>query len=103
MLINASVPGKPEECKAPNIVDPAQCGVRDVDCDDFEYHGDVNTTKDGTACKPWTMNGWRHNFCRKDGLDIDPWCYKVGGGWDHCSIRKCEECDKSGGNILKIL
>ena len=101
-LISISFSGEAESCRTPNVPDPAQCGVRDVDCHEFEYHGDVNITRDGTACKTWTSNGWTHNKCRNDGYSY-VWCYKVGGGWDKCSIRKCEECDKKGEKYFEEL
>ena len=90
--------GEPEFCREPNVPDPALCGVRDVDCYDFEYHGDLNTAWYGVECKPWTMNGWTDNKCRNDGYHR-PWCYKKTGGWDYCPVRKCEECDKEGGLV----
>ena len=96
------VQGKSQECRKPNVEGPASCRIKDFDCYDFEYQGDLNVTEDGSACKTWTINGWTHNKCRNDGY-YKPWCNKVNGGYDTCPIRKCEKCDKSGEKYFEDL
>ena len=85
-----------KSCKTPNVLDPALCGVRDIDCYDFEFHGNVSKTLNGKECQTWTRNGWTDNLCRTAGDGERPWCYRKSGGWGYCDVRKCEECDKEG-------
>ena len=88
--------GTSKSCKTPNIMDSKDCGkVRDIDCYDFEFHGNVSNALNGKECKTWTRHGWTDNLCRNDGYHR-PWCYRKSGGWDYCDVRQCKECDKKG-------
>uniref|UniRef100_A0A8C6UTE0 receptor protein-tyrosine kinase n=1 Tax=Neogobius melanostomus TaxID=47308 RepID=A0A8C6UTE0_9GOBI len=76
------------------------------------YQGDVNTTRSGIPCQPWSkQDPHQHrlsvdvipelthseNFCRNPGgISEKPWCFTTNPNirWEYCAVPQCGEVER---------
>ena len=68
----------------------------------YQYHGKVNVTATGKACRQWSLQTQYEaklfpegslvaasNYCRDPSRSLYPWCYIDEINWGHCIIDLC--------------
>nr|XP_006824030.1 PREDICTED: apolipoprotein(a)-like [Saccoglossus kowalevskii] len=81
------------------------------DANGLDYHGTINTTRNGYECMAWAELKFKvlmkfsslgpsdHNYCRNPNGNLTAWCYTPESdiGWDFCDIGEpSEDCNIPG-------